>query len=52
MKSNVKYCDDTIRETGALINSTEASSKERIEKEEYRNTEKSFFKMKKLQNAL
>ena len=52
MKSNVKYCDDTIRETGALINSTEPSLKESIEKEEYRNIEKSFFKMKKLENAL
>ena len=39
MKDIVKYCDDTIKETGALINSTEASLKQNLEKEEYRNIE-------------
>ena len=35
----VKYYDDTIKEIGVLINSTEASLKQNIEKEEYRNIE-------------
>ena len=39
MKDIVKYCDGTIKETGDLINSTEASSKQNMEKEEYRNVE-------------
>ena len=32
MKDIVKYCDDAIEETGALINSTEASLKQNMEK--------------------
>ena len=39
MKDIVKYCDGTIKETGDLINFTEASSKQNMEKEEYRNVE-------------
>ena len=39
MKDIVKYCNDTIKETGALIHSTKASLKQNIEKEEYRKTE-------------
>ena len=39
MKDIVKYCSNTIKETGALTNSTEASLKRNMEKEEYRNVE-------------
>ena len=39
MKDIVKCCDDTIKETGALINSTEASLKRNMSKEEHRNIE-------------
>ena len=38
-KDIVKYCDDTIKETGALINSTEALLKQNMEIEEYRDIE-------------
>ena len=31
MKDIVKYCDDAVKETGALINSTEASLKQNME---------------------
>ena len=33
MNDIVKYCDDTVKETGASINSTEASLKQNMEKE-------------------
>ena len=39
MKDIVKYCEDTIKETAALINSTEVPLKQNMEKEEYSNTE-------------
>ena len=39
MKDITKYCNNTIKETGALINSTEASLKQNMEKEEHGNTE-------------
>ena len=39
MKDIVKYRGDKIKETGVLINSTEASLKQNMEKEEYRNIE-------------
>lgn len=51
MKYIVKYCDDTIKETGALINSTDASLKQYMDKEEPRNIEEVALQMKKLQNA-
>ena len=37
MKDIVKYRGDKIKETGVLINSIEASLKQNMEKEEYRN---------------
>ena len=40
MKDIVKYCEDTTKETAALINSTEVSLKQNMEKEEYRNIER------------
>ena len=39
MKDIVKYCDETIKETSALINSTEALLKQNMEREEYRSIE-------------
>ena len=39
MKDIVIYCYDTIKETGALTNSSEASLKQNMEKEEYKNIE-------------
>ena len=39
MKDIVKYYEDTIKETGALIHFTEASLKQNMKKEEYRNIE-------------
>ena len=35
----MKYYEDTIKETGALIHFTEASLKQNMKKEEYRNIE-------------
>ena len=37
MKDILKYCEDTINKTGASIKSTEALSKQNMEREEYRN---------------
>ena len=39
MKDIVKYCKNTIKEIGALINFTETSLKINLEKEEYINIE-------------
>ena len=39
MKDIVKHCYNTIKENGILTNSTEASLKQNIEKEEYKNIE-------------
>ena len=39
MKDIVIYCYDTIKENGALTNSSEASLKQNMEKEEYKNIE-------------
>ena len=39
MKDIVKYCKNTIKEIGALINFTETSLKQNMEKEEYINSE-------------
>ena len=39
MKDIVKYCKDTIKEIGALINFTETTLKQSMEKEEYINIE-------------
>lgn len=52
MKDIVKFCDDTILEIGALINTTEVSLKQYMEKEEFRNIRKSFYKMKILQSKI
>ena len=37
MKDILKYCEDTINKTVASIKSTEALSKQNMEREEYRN---------------
>ena len=39
MKDIVIYCYDTIKENGALTNSTEAPLKQNMEKVEYKNIE-------------
>lgn len=49
MKDIVKFCDDTIQEIGA---STEVSLKQNMEKKEFRNIRKSFYKMKILQSKI
>ena len=52
MKDIVKFCDDAIQEIDALINSTEVSLKQSMEKEEFRNIGKSLAKMKILQSKI
>ena len=44
MKDIVKFCDDTILEIGALINTTEVSLKQYMEKEEFRNIKGTYLK--------
>ena len=50
IKDIVRHCDDTIKETGALINSTEASLKQNMEKEQYRNIEEVILQNKETTN--
>ena len=50
MKEIVKFCDKTISETTAHINSPEKALKQNMEKEEFQKIKKRFLGMKKQQN--
>ena len=49
-KGIVKFCDKTMSETAAHINSTENALKQNMEKEEFQKLKKQFLEMKKQQN--
>ena len=50
MKEIIKFCDKTISETTAHINSPEKALKQNMEKEEFQKIKKRFLGMKKQQN--